>query len=68
MKFFSVADDQHITPSGIISLNSPSYKKLIAIHFFKMRVLQAEIICKLYLNKRPEPKDDQDPWFTQIEA
>lgn len=41
-------------------------KKLIAIHFFRMRLLQAEIRRKLYLKKRSLPKDDQDLWFQMM--
>ncbi|KAA8644584.1 putative C6 transcription factor [Aspergillus tanneri] len=37
-----------------------------SIHFFKMRLLQAEIRRTLYLNKRETPTDDQDPWFSQM--
>ena len=66
--FFEKVDDQYITPSGIIPGSPVSFKKLIAIHFFKMRLLQAEIRRKLYLNKREEPKNDQDPWFIGMET
>ena len=65
--FFEAVDDQYITSSGV-SPNSPqSIKKLIAIHFFKMRLLQAEIRRKLYLKKRHEPRNDQDAWFVGME-
>lgn len=64
--FFLVVDDRFITPSGVVPGSPPSTKKLIAIHFFKMRLLQAEIRRKLYLNKRVAPKDDGDPWFVQM--
>lgn len=68
VEFFSVMDDDDITPQARFTTDRPSNKKLIAIHFFKMRILQAEIRCKLYQNKMPEPKDDQDPWFSQMET
>ncbi|THC99066.1 hypothetical protein EYZ11_001462 [Aspergillus tanneri] len=65
VKFFEVCDDGCITPNGILS-GSPKLAKCIAIHFFKMRLLQAEIRRTLYLNKRETPTDDQDPWFSQM--
>ncbi len=67
VRYFSPVDDEYITPSGIISGKPSSNKKLLSIHFFKMRLLQAEIRRKLYLRIRPQPKDDQDPWFTDME-
>ncbi|MCJ1288280.1 hypothetical protein MMC26_007635 [Xylographa opegraphella] len=66
--FFWPVDDRMISRSGIVSGSLPSMKKRIAIHFFKMRLFQSEIRHKLYLKKRPFPKNDQDPWFTQMEA
>lgn len=63
VRFFEAVDDQFITMTGVLPGAPLSMKKLIAIHFFKMRLLQAEIRRKLYLKKRPEPKDDQAPWF-----
>lgn len=65
--FFEAVDDRNITSSGVVPNSPPSIKKLIAIHFFKMRLLQAEIRRKLYLKKRSEPKNDQDPWFRAME-
>lgn len=65
--FFEAVDDLCITPSGVLPGSPPSPKKLIAIHFFKMRLLQAEIRFQLYLKKRPEPKNDNDPWFVAME-
>ena len=65
--FFATVDDHFITSSGVLPGSPPSMKKLIAIHFFKMRLLQAEIRRKLYLKKRDAPKNDQDPWFVQME-
>ncbi len=66
IKFFHTIDDMHITPNGIMS-QEPSEKKIMAVHFFKMRLLQAEIRRVLYQRKRPEPKNDQHPWFAQME-
>ena len=65
--FFEPVDDQFIGSSGIQPSSPISTKKLIAIHFFKMRLLQAEIRRKLYLAKRPTPENDQDPWFQLME-
>lgn len=62
-------DDQYIKPEGIDpSCPGPTLKKWIAIHFFKMRLLQLEIRRKLYQRKRETPKDDNDHWFHQMEA
>lgn len=67
VSFFEAVDDRYISSAGV-SPNSPqSMKKLIAIHFFKMRLLQAEIRRKLYLKKRSEPRSDQDQWFLAME-
>lgn len=65
--YFEPVDDVCITAEGILP-GDPSPKKLIAIHFFRMRLLQAEIRRKLYQKKRDHPKDDSDPWFAQMEA
>lgn len=67
VQFFAPVDDAFITAEGILA-GDPSPKKLIAIHFFRMRLLQAEIRRKLYQKKRDRPKDDSDPWFAQMEA
>lgn len=66
VKFFETVDDNFITPSGVVAGSIPIMKKCIAIHFFQMRLLQAEIRRTLYLKKRPTPADDQDPWFTNM--
>lgn len=68
VKFFETVDDKYITPSGVTPGSPSSMKKRIAIHFFKMRLLQSEMRRKLYLKKRDEPRDDQDPWFAQMVA
>jgi hypothetical protein len=64
--FFETVDDENITAGGIIP-GQPSEKKLVAIHFLRMRLLQAEIRRVLYQKKRPEPKDDQHPWYAQMD-
>ena len=68
VRFFEAVDDQYITSSGVLPGSPLSIKKLIAIHFFKMRLLQAEIRRKLYLKKRPSPRNDQDSWFKSMEV
>jgi hypothetical protein len=65
--FFEAVDDRYITSSGVLPDSPQCIKKLISIHFFKMRLLQAEIRRKLYLRKRSEPQSDQDPWFRAME-
>jgi hypothetical protein len=69
VKWFELVPDDFITEGGILAGAPPlSLKKWIAIHFFKMRLLQLEIRKTLYQKKRPEPKSDDDPWFKQMEA
>ena len=68
VEFFKPVDDACITSSGVIPGSPLSLKKRICIHFFKMRLLQAEIRRKLYLKKRLEPTSDQDQWFQEIMA
>ena len=64
--FFETVDDANITPAGI-QPGHPSDRKLIAIHFCKMRFLQAEIRRVLYEKERAEPKHESHPWFAQME-
>lgn len=64
--FFADVDDSLITEQGI-KPGPPSEKKLVAIHFCKMRVCQAEIRRTLYEKERHEPRDENDPWFKQME-
>lgn len=64
--FFEKVDDTLITTEGILP-GPLSEKKVMAVHFFKMRLLQAEIRRVLYQGKRVDPKDDQDPWFARME-
>ncbi|KAL4920263.1 fungal-specific transcription factor domain-containing protein [Aspergillus aurantiobrunneus] len=66
VKFFEPVDDKYITREGIHPDARPILPKCIAIHFFKMRLLQLEIRRTLYLNKRESPVDDQDPWYSQM--
>ena len=69
VEWFESCDDQYITPDGIdLRAPRPTLKKWVAIHFFKMRLLQLEIRRKLYQRKRSEPKDDSDPWFHYMDA
>ena len=66
--FFESVDDKHITSTGVQTGAQPCLKKITAIHFLKMRLLQAEIRRKLYLEKRPDPNSADDPWFHRMEA
>jgi hypothetical protein len=69
VKWFELCDDKFIRPEGIDpAAPRPSIKKWIAMHFFKMRMLQLEIRRKLYLRKRPEPRSDTDGWFLYMDA
>lgn len=66
VQFFETVDDENITPDGILP-GPPSEKKLVAIHFCKMRIRQAEIRRCLYEKKRSEPKDADSPLFVEME-
>ncbi|OAX81368.1 hypothetical protein ACJ72_04290 [Emergomyces africanus] len=68
VEFFSMVDDRFITRGGILPGSKPIMKKCIAIHFFKMRLLQAEIRRTLYLKKRDRPLNDKDVWFANMLA
>ncbi|RPB13304.1 hypothetical protein P167DRAFT_535008 [Morchella conica CCBAS932] len=65
--FYETVDDTCITVEGILP-GPPSPKKLISMHFFRMRRLQAEIRQTLYQNPRENPKSDEDPWFHEMSA
>ncbi|KAL8811256.1 MAG: hypothetical protein Q9200_001949 [Gallowayella weberi] len=65
--FFQAVDDEYIGKNGIVPGCPLSIKKQIAIHFLSMRLLQLEIRRKLYLRKKPVPKDNDDPWFYLME-
>ncbi|TVY85374.1 Positive regulator of purine utilization [Lachnellula suecica] len=64
--FFEGVDDEYITADGILP-GPISEKKQVAIHFLRMRLLQAEMRRVLYQKKRPEPKNEDDPWYAQME-
>ncbi|KAJ5206094.1 hypothetical protein N7491_003287 [Penicillium cf. griseofulvum] len=68
VKFFELVDDRYITAEGITPGAKPVLAKCIAVHFFKMRLLQLEPRRILYSNRRESPVDDQDPWFSQMLA
>ncbi|OQE43747.1 hypothetical protein PENCOP_c003G07323 [Penicillium coprophilum] len=68
VKFFELVDDRYITAEGITPGAKPVLAKCIAVHFFKMRLLQLEPRRVLYSNRRESPLDDQDPWFSQMLA
>ena len=68
VKFFELVDDRYITAEGVTQGAKPVLAKCIAVHFFKMRLLQLEARRTLYLNRRETPVDDQDPWFSQMLA
>ncbi|TKX22298.1 fungal specific transcription factor domain-containing protein 45 [Elsinoe australis] len=67
VNWFYLCDDVYINREMPPPPGAPTIlKKWIAMHFFKMRLLQLEIRRKLYLKKRATPKDDQDPWFAEM--
>ncbi|KAK6591963.1 fungal specific transcription factor domain-containing protein [Botrytis cinerea] len=65
IQFFQTVDDEYITSNGVLP-GPMSDKKRLAIHFFRMRLLQAEIRRTLYLRKRTEPKNEEHPWYAQM--
>jgi hypothetical protein len=67
VEFYEAVDDAYITADGILP-GKVSTKKLISMHFFRMRRLQAEIRQTLYQNPRDYPKSNTDAWFVQIQA
>lgn len=64
--FFQLCDDRFISADGLLPGCHAVMKKCIAIHFLKMRLLQAEIRRTLYLRKREKPLTENDPWFSKI--
>jgi len=66
VSFFEQCDDRYISTEGVLPGHHPIMKKCIAIHFFKMRLLQAEIRRTLYLKKRVSPVNEDDPWFQKM--
>ncbi|KAI1112829.1 hypothetical protein F5Y14DRAFT_452675 [Nemania sp. NC0429] len=67
IKWFETVPDANISESGIIP-GPPDENKLVAIHFCKMRLLQAEIRRTLYEMRHPEPRNAHHPWFAAMEA
>ena len=67
VRFFETVEDRFITTSGVTPGSPQCIKKRIAIHFFKMRILQAEIRRKLYLKKKQEPTSDHHSWFVEMQ-
>jgi Fungal specific transcription factor domain len=67
VSFFELCDDRFIAPEGLLPGHQPVMKKCIAVHFFRMRLLQAEIRRTLYLKKRDNPLNDRDPWFASMQ-
>jgi hypothetical protein len=76
VEFFDTARDEDITPDGIVP-GPKSETKAVAIHFYKMRLLQAEIRRVLYEEQPAVPTDqnkvqtresftDDHPWFSSI--
>jgi hypothetical protein len=59
-------DDEYITAEGILP-GPVSEKKTVAIHFLRMRLLQAEMRRVLYQKKRAEPKSEEHPWYAQMQ-
>ncbi|KAM0343867.1 hypothetical protein ACHAPU_008136 [Fusarium lateritium] len=66
VEFFAAVEDENITDQGI-QPGPPSEHKLVAIHFYKMRMCQAEIRRALYEKKKDEPRNDSHPWFASVE-
>ncbi|KAI0485105.1 hypothetical protein GGR56DRAFT_58849 [Xylariaceae sp. FL0804] len=67
VEFFEVVPDAAISEAGVVP-GPPDEKKLVAIHFCRMRLHQAEIRRTLYEQKQHEPRDDRHPWFAAMEA
>ncbi|KAL2258065.1 hypothetical protein VTK26DRAFT_8770 [Humicola hyalothermophila] len=66
VKFFETVGDEHITSEGIRP-GPTCERKMVAIHYCKMRLLQAEIRRVLYETRRPDPAHEAHPWFGQME-
>ncbi|CEJ90454.1 hypothetical protein VHEMI06241 [[Torrubiella] hemipterigena] len=67
VRFFATVGDDLISPDGIKE-GPPCIPKVMAIHFYKMRLYQAEIRRALYEKKRAEPTNDAHQWFQNMEA
>jgi hypothetical protein len=68
VEWYALVDDEYITKDGVASGAPNSLKKWISRHFFRMRLHQLEIRRKLYQRKRETPENENDPWFTEMEA
>ena len=66
VKWFELCDDRYITSQGLLPGRHPVMKKCMTVHFFKMRLIQAEIRRTLYLKRRDSPLNDEDPWFDEM--
>jgi len=66
VEFFEAVPDEDITPEGV-KRGRVCERKSVAIHFCKMRLLQAEIRRVLYEKKRSEPAQETHPWFAQMD-
>jgi hypothetical protein len=64
--FFEMVDDELITQDGVLP-GPVSEKKAVATHFLRMRLLQAEIRRVLYQKKRAEPRNEDHPWYADME-
>ncbi|KAK4643987.1 hypothetical protein QC761_300760 [Podospora bellae-mahoneyi] len=70
VKFFETIQDEDITPDATpesILQGRFCERKTIAIHYCKMRLMQAEIRRVLYEQERPARITDVDPWFQQMD-
>ncbi|KAK0736218.1 hypothetical protein B0T21DRAFT_383819 [Apiosordaria backusii] len=70
VKFFETVDDDDITPDATperIQQGRFCERKAVAIHYCKMRLLQAEIRRVLYGQERPSRMTEADPWFQQMD-
>lgn len=66
VNFFETVVDEDITPEGVRP-GPPCPKKVVAIYFCRMTLLQAEIRRVLYEKKQPQPAHETHPWFAQME-
>ncbi|KKA26312.1 hypothetical protein TD95_001754 [Thielaviopsis punctulata] len=65
VKFFETVSDECITEKGIMP-GPVDEKKVLAIHFYKMHLIEAEIIRMMYEKQRKEITEDSHPWFGEI--
>ncbi|SPO04256.1 related to purine utilization positive regulator [Cephalotrichum gorgonifer] len=64
--FFSALPDENITEDGLLP-GPESEAKLVAIHHFRMMMIDAEIRRELYEPHGTGPSDDSHPWFAHME-